>query len=98
MATNLCKPPEPLRLTGNNSRNWQRTTIQWFLAGTESTDKPDAAKIGMMLSHAGKDAREVFKTLPWAAVGDDQKFDKVLEAFERFCTPQKNNGIIYRKK
>ena len=96
MATNLCKPPEPLRLTGNNSRNWRefKEQLQWFLAGTESTDKPDAAKIGIMLSHAGKDAREVFKTLPWAAVGDDQKFDKVLEAFER-CTPQKN--ILYER-
>ena len=25
--------------------------------------------------------------------GDDKKFDKVLEAFERFCSPQKN--ILY---
>ena len=29
--------------------------LPWFLAGTESTDKPDAAKIEFMLSHAGRD-------------------------------------------
>ena len=63
MTSNLSKPPEPLRLTGNNSRNWRefKEQLQWFLAGTESTDKPDAAKIGIMLSHAGRDAREVTK-------------------------------------
>ena len=65
------------------------------MAGTESTDKPDVAKIGIMLSHAGRDAREVYKTLPWSAEVDDKKFDKVLEAFERFCTPQKN--ILYER-
>ena len=84
-------------MTGNNSWNWRefKEQLQWFLAGTESTDKPDAAKIGIMLSHAGRDAREVYKTLPWSAEGDDKKFDKVLEAFERFCTPQKN--ILYER-
>ena len=94
MTSNLCEPPKPLRLTGNNSRNWRefKEQLQWFLAGTESTNKPDAVKIGIMLSHAGRDARVVYKTLPWSAegLGDDKKFDKVLEAFERFCTPQKN--------
>ena len=97
MTTNLCKPPEPLRLTRNNSRNWCdfKEQLQWFLAGTESTEKLDAAKIGIMLSHTGKEAQELYKTLPWAAEGDDKKFDKVLEAFERFCSPQKN--ILYKR-
>jgi len=27
--------------------------LQWFLAGTESPDKSDIAKIGIMLLHAG---------------------------------------------
>lgn len=58
--------------------------------GTEPNDKSDAAKIGIMLSHAAKETREVYKTFPWAADEDDQKYDKVLEAFERYCTSQKN--------
>jgi len=48
-----------------------------------------------MLSHAGREAREVFKTLPWATAGNDKKFDKVLEASENFCSPQKN--ILYER-
>ena len=36
-------------------------------------------KIGIMLSHARKEAREVYKTLQWNAEGDNQKFDKRLE-------------------
>jgi len=94
---NICKPPDPLSFTGNNAKNWCdfKEQLQWFLAGTESTEKDDAVKIGIMLSHAGREAREVFKTLPWTAVGDDKKFDKVLEAFENFCSPQKN--ILYER-
>ena len=43
-----------------------------------------------MLLHTGKEARELYKTLLWAAEGDENKFDKVLEAFEEFCSSQKN--------
>jgi len=38
--------------------------LQWFLEGTESTEKNNKGKIGIMLSHAGKEAREIYKTLP----------------------------------
>ena len=87
----------PLCLTGNNAKNWRefKEQLQWFLAGMESSDKSDPVKIGIMLSHAGKDAREVYKTLTWTKDGDNNKFDKVLEAFERFCLPQKN--ILYER-
>ena len=82
---NLCKPPDPLRLSGNNDKNWRefKEQLVWFLEGTESTGKSVGAKIGIMLSHVGREARELYKTLPWAAEGDDKKFNKVLEAFER---------------
>ena len=88
-----CKSPDPLQLPGNNWHEFKQQ-LQWFLAGTESTEKSDAVKIGLMLSHAGKEAREVYKTLAWAA-GDKNKFNTVLEAFGRFCSPQKN--ILYER-
>jgi len=95
---NLCKPAEPMQFTGNNAKNWSefKEQLQWFLAETGSSDKPDATKIGIMLSHTGKEAREVQKTLAWAADGDKDNFDKVLEGFEQFCSPQKN--ILYAPK
>ena len=69
---NLCKSPDPLCLTGNNAKNWRefKEQLQWFLAGTESNDKSDAVRIGIMLSHAGKEAREIYKTLTWREDGD----------------------------
>ena len=37
----------------------------------------------------------MYKALTWTEDGDNNKFDKVLEAFERFCLPQKN--ICYER-
>ena len=93
----LCKPPEPLSFTGNVAHNWREFAeqLQWFLEGTESTEKGDKVKIGIMLSYAGKEAREIYKTLPWTADGDANKFDKVCEAFQNHCSPRKN--IIYER-
>ena len=45
---NICKLPDPLSFTGNNAKNWCdfKEHLQWFLAGTESTEKSDMIKIG----------------------------------------------------
>lgn len=69
----LCKPPNPLSFTGNIAQNWREfeEQLKWYLAGTETDKKPDFAKIGIMLSHAGKEARDVYKTLEWAAQADN---------------------------
>ena len=48
-----------------------------------------------MLTHAGKEAREIYKTLQWNSEGDDKKFDKVIEAFMRYCSPRKH--ILYER-
>ena len=60
---NLCKPPNPLCLTANNAKNWHefKEQLQWFLAGTGCSDKSYAVRIGIMLSHAGKEAREIYR-------------------------------------
>ena len=92
---NLCKHPELLRPTGNNARNWCqwcdiKEQLQWFLEGTKSTKKSDGAKTVIMLSHAGKDARKLYKILSWKEKGDEKKFKKVSEGFKVFCSPQRN--------
>jgi len=55
------------------SKCWQYRYHQQLLNHQTST---------VMLLHAGKVARKVYKTLAWATEGDKDKFDKVLEAFE----------------
>lgn len=48
-----------------------------------------------MLTHPGKEVREICKTLPWTEPGDKMKFDKVFKAFKDYCQPCKN--ILYRQ-
>lgn len=93
----ICKPPDPLSFSGNVSHNWKDFAEQltWFIEGTESSEKSDMVKIGIMLSYAGKEAREVYKTLQWDTPGDNKKFDKVLEAFRKYCSPRKH--ILYER-
>ena len=86
MSTSLCKPPEPICFTGNMAQNWQEFTEQlhWFLAGTESIEKSDTIKIGIMLTQVGKEACEIYKTFYWDDEGDAikfyQSFQRVLHA------------------
>ena len=93
----ICKPPEALSFNGNVAQNWKEFEVQliWFLEGMESSEKSDMVKIGIMLSHAGKEARDVYKTLPWDTDGDNKKFDKVLAAFCKYCSPRKH--ILYER-
>ena len=71
----FCKVPDPISFTGIISKNCKnfKNQLFWFLAGTESTEKSDDTKTGIMLSYAKKEAREVYKTLPWVNKGHDKK-------------------------
>ena len=97
MSASLCKPPEPIWFTDNMARNWQEfeEQLHWFLAGTESSVKSDAVKIGITLTHARKEAHEVYKTFHWAEEGDAMKFGKVIKAFKEYCSPCRN--ILYER-
>jgi transposase InsO family protein len=89
---NLCKPPEPLKLSGNLALNWKnfQEELKWYLAGTECDGKADSVKIGILLSHAGREAREVFETFSWEEEGHKTNYSKVTDAFFKFCNPRKN--------
>jgi len=64
---NLCKAPDLILFTGNSSQNCKdfEDRLHWFLAGTEFMEKSDEIKIGIMLSHARKAARKVYKNFHW---------------------------------
>ena len=85
---------KPLIYHGKSSTELEEQ-LKWYLVGMEASKKSDMAKIGIMLSHAGKEARDVYKMLECTAEGDQNKFDNVLEAFQRYCSPCKN--IIYER-
>ena len=48
-----------------------------------------------MLTHAGKEARKIYKIFHWDDEGDAMKFDKVIKAFKEYCTPRRN--ILYER-
>jgi len=96
MASNLGKQPvqatEPSLLDGNATPNWQEfeEQLKWFIEGSECGEK---SEIGIMLTHAGKQAREIYKTLQRAADGDQMKFNKVQKAFRDYCQLRKK--VLY---
>ena len=81
----LCKLPNLLSLTGNIAQNWREfeEQLKWYLAGKEADKKPDLAKIHIMLSHVARKPET-------STTSDKNKFDKVLEAFQRYCFSRKN--------
>jgi len=44
--------------------------LKWYLTGTEANDRADLAKIDIMLSHTGKEARDVYKMFEWRVDGN----------------------------
>ena len=61
MALGVCKLLKPLSFMGNPVCNWQefKEQLTWFIPGTESSE------IRIMLTHAGKEVHEIYKTLSW---------------------------------
>jgi len=57
--------------------------------------KSGMAKIVIMSFYAGKEVREVYKTLQWDTEGDNQKFNKVNKAFRKYCSSSKH--ILYER-
>lgn len=39
---------------------------------------------------AGPEALEVYNTFQWDSDGDENKVDKIMEKFQRYCNPRKN--------
>lgn len=100
------KPPDPLRFTGNISRNWKLFIQKFnqFLALSETTDKkprPETAKGALLLSIAGEEAIEVYNTFTFAEGESSLDYATVVEKFEEYCDTQQNEvyeRYIFRKR
>ena len=73
---NLSKLPEPLNITGTLPEIDASSKNSYSDSQSNQIDPKtsDGAKIGVILSYAGKDARELYKTLSWKEEGDEKKF------------------------
>lgn len=90
------KKVEDLSFEGNVAENWRifKKSYDIFEIALNVHEKKDDTRIAVFLNAAGKDALELFDTLP---INEDnkKKFDQVIKAFEDFCMPKKN--MVYER-
>ncbi|XP_067045916.1 uncharacterized protein [Acropora muricata] len=86
------QPPSALALTGNLTENWWRFNQQFEIYEIASgLARKDGKVRAMTLLHmAGSEALEVYNTFQWDEDEDNTKVEKIMEKFERYCNPQKN--------
>ncbi|KAI4891972.1 hypothetical protein NFI96_009139, partial [Prochilodus magdalenae] len=91
------KPPEGLKLVGNVDGNWRsfKQHFELYMSATGMDNKPEPRKIAMLLTVAGPQAIEVFNTFEFDTADDKEKYSKVIEKFEAYCSPKKN--IVYER-
>ena len=89
MAASEGRLPGPLDLGGNKAENWRRYQEDFtiYLASTEKEGKPDAVKIALMLSCAGRELVDIFNTLKFDDEGD-KKYEKVVEKLNEYFEPK----------
>ncbi|XP_077974282.1 uncharacterized protein LOC144429911 isoform X1 [Styela clava] len=76
---------------GNLAENWRRfkQSFDIYLIAAEENNKPDAARVAMLLNFAGEDALELYENFTYAE-DDKQNLNKVVEQFENYFNPQKS--------
>lgn len=104
------QPPPQLKLAGGNlADRWERfkDSLQWYLEATNLATANETRKIAILLTVAGSEAQEVFRTFKYnpakpatateAAVPEEtaKQYETVLNKFTEFCVPRKN--VIYER-
>ncbi len=89
----MLPPPPALEIHDTQAaERWRRFKSAWanYSIATGLNEKAEAVQVATLLTVVGEEAREVYSTFTWEAVGDDQKIAKALEKFELYCQPKKN--------
>ena len=78
------KPPHELKIAGGNlADRWERflERFRWYLAAVGEDGSEDKKKVAILLTVAGAEAQEVFRTFTYepakAAVGNQHSREKV---------------------
>lgn len=92
MELQVMKPPTSLQLSGNVDGNWRafKQQFQLYISALGLEGKPEPRKVALLLTIAGPQAIEVYNTFVFQQDGDKEKLDKVIEAFDAYCSPKKN--------
>ena len=102
------KPPHELKIAGGNlADRWERflERFRWYLAAVGEDGSEDKKKVAILLTVAGAEAQEVFRTFTYepakAAVGNQpavpaetaEQFNTVVRKFTEFCMPRKKRHL-----
>ncbi|KAK2180564.1 hypothetical protein NP493_437g00000 [Ridgeia piscesae] len=98
------EPAHELKIAGGNlADRWERfqERFRWYLAVVGEDGSEDKKKVAILLTVAGAEAQEVFRTFTYepakAAVGNQpavpaetaEQFKTVVRKFTEFCVPRK---------
>ena len=92
-------PPSSLNFDGNLAEQWKiwRQELELYLTATESDTKYDKIKTSILLTCIGKHGREIYNTFTWENVGDNLKFNTVIEKFKEYCNLRTNVTFLRYK-
>lgn len=90
----VLKPPPPLCINGDISKNWQlfKQRFELFLTASEPSAKPrmEATKTVLLLSVAGEEAIEIFNTFDYQQNEDSSDYKAVMQKFNAYFAGQSN--------
>ena len=90
---NHLNPPEALHMEdrnlGESWRRWkQRFQLYYVASGLDK--KPASVRASTLLHVIGESALEVYNTFTFENERDSRDVEKILEQFEKYCSPRKN--------
>lgn len=90
------KKVDDLSFEGNVAENWRsfKKAFDIFELAADCKKKKDDVRIAIFLNAAGKEAMDLFDTLPLEEA-DRKLYDKVVDAYENLCIPKKN--VVYER-
>lgn len=88
------RPPPILSFDGNIAENWKKwkQKFELYLLAARLDTKPENRQVAVLLHTIGEEALDKFNTFGLSDE-DSKKLAKVIEAFERYCTPKANESV-----
>ncbi|XP_062572691.1 uncharacterized protein K02A2.6-like [Saccostrea cucullata] len=95
MALERLTPPGKIKFnTKNISEDWRKWREEFELYASLSVkDAEDKAKLQLLKYLIGADGREIYSTLKFEKEEKDRKLKDVLEAFDAYCRPKRNETV-----
>lgn len=86
------KPPQSFNVTTESAKEWPqwKDHFTFYLRATKKNKEDGPTQVAILLTAMGREAIPIYKTFTWTAEGDNDKLDKVLEAFTTYFRPKTN--------